>query len=530
MHRLSLLLSGALLLGSCLPAAAPPGPVVAADPAPTPTTTVAATTTSTRPPCRSEPRLPSGVEYLRFGDPARRSVAVSARLFPCADRVVVAAAGDLPAVTGGALLAADAAAPLLLVEPGAEALVAAEIARLRASTVLVVGELAAVGVASDADVDVVAVAAPPSGVAEALTRLAGLDRRPVGAELVPLLAAPRPGPGPTLVAPAGDPAGALPAAVAAAVTKGRLLLAPREDLRRDPQVAAALHEAPSTVILTGLFSPDAVWQAEGIVSSDPLPGGGWLLLPGRRIVALYGNPLTPNLGALGEQGPTEAVERLMPLVEAYGADGVPTIPAFEIIATVADAVPGPDGDYSAETAIAVLRPWVELARREGVYVILDLQPGRTDFLTQARRYEELLIQPHVGLALDPEWRLGPTQVHLRQIGSVDAAEVNRVAEWLADLVREHRLPQKLLLLHQFKPSMITHRQDIETPPELAVVIQMDGQGPLATKYSSYRVVTGGNEHPRWWWGWKNFYDEDSPMATPDQVLDLHPVPVYVSFQ
>ena len=41
-----------------------------------------------------------------------------------------------------------------------------------------------------------------------------------------------------------------------------------------------------------------------------------------------------------------------------------------------------------------------------MYVVLDLQPGRTDFLTQAKRYEPLLALPHVGLALDPEWRLG----------------------------------------------------------------------------------------------------------------------------
>ena len=41
-------------------------------------------------------------------------------------------------------------------------------------------------------------------------------------------------------------------------------------------------------------------------------------------------------------------------------------------------------------------------------------------------------------------------------------------------------------------SMITHRETIETPPELAVVIQMDGQGTLATKYNTWNVLTKGN--------------------------------------
>ncbi len=532
MNRLALLLSGALLLGSCLPAADGPVPAAAAESGPTPAPTTPTTTTTTVPPPVCRPDLPAGdgVETLRLGDPARLSVAISARLFSCADRAVVATADDLPALTGGALVAAEAGAPLLVVEPGAETIVADEIGRLGASTVVTAGAVPLLPLPSG--IDIVEAHPPPGGIADALARLAGFDVRPLGADLVPLLASRDPGDGPTLVAPWNDPAGALPAAVAAAVTGGRLLLAPPDDLRRDPDVAASLHRSPPSrpVILAGVFGPDAPWQAETVVGSDPLPGGGWTLLPGRRLVALYGNPLTPNLGVLGEQGPLESVARLAPLVEAYGADGTPTVGAFEIIATVADAKPGADGDYSAETPIADIRPWVDAAREAGVYVILDLQPGRTDFLTQAKRYAELLAEPHVGLALDPEWRLGPDQVHLRQIGSVDADEVNQVAEWLAALVEERHLPQKLFLLHQFKPSMITNRDAIETPPQLAVVIQMDGQGPLATKYSSYRVITGNREHPRWWWGWKNFYDEDSPMATPDQVLDLDPVPVYVSFQ
>jgi hypothetical protein len=59
---------------------------------------------------------------------------------------------------------------------------------------------------------------------------------------------------------------------------------------------------------------------------------------------------------------------------------------------------------------------------------------------------------------------------------------------------------------------------------------MDGQGPLSTKYDTYAAITAGTLDAGWWWGWKNFYDEDSPMATPDQVLALDPLPVFVSFQ
>ncbi len=139
--------------------------------------------------------------------------------------------------------------------------------------------------------------------------------------------------------------------------------------------------------------------------------------------------------------------------------------------------------------------------------------------------------PNVGLALDPEWRLLPDQVHLRQVGSVQAAEVNTVVDWLATLVRDNGLPQKLLIVHQFKFSMIEARETLQQRPELQMVIQMDGQGPIPTKDETYSALTAGTEGAHWRWGWKNFFDEDSPeTATPAYTIAHEPVPVFVSYQ
>ena len=281
---------------------------------------------------------------------------------------------------------------------------------------------------------------------------------------------------------------------------------------------------------------DAAWQLEVIRRGEELPGGGLLLFepgdesPGRRLVAAYGHPSTAGLGVLGEQGPEDAVKRLRSIAEGYGEDGLAVLPTFEIIATVASASPGADGLYSNVTDREVIRPWIEAAAANGVYVVLDLQPGRSDYLSQAKHYEEFLRLPHVGLALDPEWRLKPHQVHLAQIGTVDSAEINQVVDWLAGIVRDEALPQKLLIVHQFRFSMITNREQIETPPELAVLIHMDGQGSLAAKYNTWNSLTGRADVDRFYWGWKNFYDEDRPMATPEQVLELSPEIVFVSFQ
>jgi hypothetical protein len=266
------------------------------------------------------------------------------------------------------------------------------------------------------------------------------------------------------------------------------------------------------------------------MSGQELPGGGYLL-EDRRLVALYGNPLTGQLGILGRQSLEETIGVAREFAAPYGADGVMVIPTFEIIATVAAADVGADGNYSNEMTIELLRPWVDAARREGFYVVLDLQSGRSHFLDQARLYEELLLEPHVGLALDPEWRLAPDQPHLRQIGRVEAAEVNETSEWLAALVREHDLPQKLFLLHQFRFTMLQNRELIEGRPELWTVIQMDGQGLVSDKYATWNALTDGWESHPWDWGWKNFTIEDNPgPIPPSEVLELIPTPVFVSYQ
>jgi hypothetical protein len=325
---------------------------------------------------------------------------------------------------------------------------------------------------------------------------------------------------------------ALAAAVTAAISGGLMAIVDGEDLRAIPEVGRALQAAPPLrqITLAGDITENADWQLPVLLSAPELPGGGYLVYPGRRIVMLYGNPLTAALGPLGEQGPDEAVERIRRISEPYGADGLTVLPAFEIIVTVASADSGADGNYSNEFGLDVFGEYLEAARREGLYVILDLQPGRTDFLTQAKQYEEILKEPFVGLALDPEWRLKPDQVHLEQIGTVTAEEVNTVVDWLADLVRENNLPQKVLLLHQFRTSMLQNRETIRAPEELAVVIQMDGLGRLETKYNTWNVLTDGWEDHPWRWGWKNFYDEDDPTPTPDIVLDLVPTVVMVSYQ
>jgi hypothetical protein len=316
----------------------------------------------------------------------------------------------------------------------------------------------------------------------------------------------------------------------------RLVPADQPNPQASADLVTALGEAqPSSVLLLGApFATETSldWKLRSAITGVQLPGGGQLLFPGHLFVALYGTPGAPILGVLGEQGLPESISRAQSTTAPYAALTDRTVvPMMEIIATVAAGEAGPDGNYSNEISVESLLPWVEAAGAAGMYVVLDLQPGRTDFLSQAKLYESLLALPHVGLALDPEWRLAPNQRHLTQIGSVDVVEVNSVITWLADLTAANALPQKMLVLHQFQSRMIANRSTLDTTrDELALLIHVDGQGSQPAKQSTWNALHT-DAPPSVAWGWKNFYDEDLPPLTPEQTMtQVAPTPDLITYQ
>jgi hypothetical protein len=301
----------------------------------------------------------------------------------------------------------------------------------------------------------------------------------------------------------------------------------------NPQPARLSHQKPPPV-LSFLQEPSSSKPRPKSKPTPPLfefPAGGRTLFPKYRLIALYGTPKYPVLGALGQQSLSQSIARTKALAKTYQPlTQQRVLPAFEIIATVASASSTDNGDYSNETPASKLRPWVMAAQKAGVYVILDLQPGRSNFLTQAKEYENLLKEPNVGLALDPEWRLTPKQVPLAQIGSVGITEVNQTAAWLAKLTKTNKLPQKLFLLHQFRLDMINGRQNLNTSyKQLAYTIQMDGQGSQSQKTDTWHTITAA-PHPKVRFGWKNFYQKDTPILSPKATMAIKPTPWYISYQ
>ncbi|WP_181065377.1 hypothetical protein [Rathayibacter rathayi] len=302
----------------------------------------------------------------------------------------------------------------------------------------------------------------------------------------------------------------------------------------DAVSAIADADASCTVLLGPVLAAQAEpeWAVRAAASGWQLPGGGQRLFGGHLFVAIYGTPGAPVLGVLGEQGLEPTIARAEAVAEPYRAlTDKQVVPSLEIITTVAAGDPGKDGDYSNELDVADIRPYIDAAQAAGMYVVLDLQSGLTDFLTQAKRYADLVKLPNVGLALDPEWRLLPDQKPLQQIGRVSAAEVDSVSEWLADLVQSEGLPPKMFVLHQFRLSMLQDRESIRRDrPELEFLIHVDGQGSQPDKQATWDALHGGAPKDIAW-GWKNFYDEDKPMLTPAETMaEVRPLPDLVTYQ
>ncbi|PZF33596.1 hypothetical protein [Curtobacterium sp. MCPF17_051] len=443
-------------------------------------------------------------------DAAARSVRVSEALFASAPGAVVARADDTDGIRDAAKAAASAHVPVLLTakdDKNTSTAVARELDRLGADWYQAEGD-------GSLDTDVEQRQAPDGGDAPESTRA---SRQAT-----------------VVVADASADAAAVATAKAAGA---RVVTMPKgvTDPAAAPDVVTALHERRDhpTVLVGAAFDalPDPEWTVRAAEGGFQLRNGGQRPFDGHRYVALYGAPGAPALGVLGEQGPKETVQRAEQVAKPYRAESDELVtPAMEVIATVAAGDAGADGDYSTELPVSTLEPYVDAAHDADMPVIIDLQPGRSDFLSQAKKYESLLKKPGVWLALDPEWRLTKDQVPLQQIGSVSASEVNEVSSWLAALVQKEGLPPKALVLHQFRLSMIQDRSALQTHPELDMLVHVDGQGAQPDKQATWKALHQGAPEGLHW-GWKNFYDEDTPMLTPAQTMqDVQPTPSLVTYQ
>jgi hypothetical protein len=258
-----------------------------------------------------------------------------------------------------------------------------------------------------------------------------------------------------------------------------------------------------------------------------LPGGGTTIFPRDRVVAFYGAGGVSGLGVLGQGTPSAMAVKLLAQARAYAPFGRPVLPAFELIATVVQAAPGASGTYGVRENDAQIGEYLAAARRIHALLILDVQPGYRSFLSEARHYEKYLAQPDVGLALDSEWSMQPGDIPGKTIGHTTASVVNAVSGFLAQIVASHHLPQKLLVIHLFRPDMISGADAVVARPGLAITFHVDGFGIRAVKLGAYAQL---HRKAPFFNGFKLFYQRDVDMFSAAEVMRLHPPPDLVTYE
>ncbi len=307
---------------------------------------------------------------------------------------------------------------------------------------------------------------------------------------------------------------------------------PEPTVSRFDAVTSAKVAVPATKYRAGEDPEFATRSGWPVQSPQSLPGA---ILPGKRIVAYYGNPLSKRMGALGEYPKDHMLQRLKgEVIRWEKADpGVPVQPALHLIAVVAQGDPGKSGKYRMVMADDVVNKVYGWAREANALMFIDIQTGHENIRTLLPRFEWILKNPDVHLGIDPEFNLVKSGAKPgTKIGTYDAADINYVTGYLSNLVKTHNLPPKVLTVHRFTRNGVTNARNISLRPEVQVVMHMDGWGAPPLKRDSYEdyIVS----EPVQFTGFKLFYHNDTkkgdPLMTPQEVLKLNPKPLYIQYQ
>ncbi|MGN6562648.1 MAG: hypothetical protein ACTHMU_08300 [Thermomicrobiales bacterium] len=264
-------------------------------------------------------------------------------------------------------------------------------------------------------------------------------------------------------------------------------------------------------------------------TADLPPSNGPLVK--NRLVTYYGHPYSDKMGVLGEfDDPQQMVDKLKEQAAAYTAadPSRPAIPTIELIASVAQGSPGPNNLWLYRTPPDVIEQYAQLAEKNNCLLLLDVQMGYDTVAHEVQALLPYLRRPYVHLAIDPEFHVKPGQVPGEEFGSVSAADINGAAATLADLVVRYNIPDKVLVIHQFRDDMLPDKQNIKPIPHIQMVIVMDGWGTPDAKLTNYKAFI--HDQPIQYGGIKIFYRQDTPLLTPEQVVQLDPAPLVVIYQ
>ena len=249
-----------------------------------------------------------------------------------------------------------------------------------------------------------------------------------------------------------------------------------------------------------------------------------------RLVAYYGTPQSEYMGVLGESDPETMMAQLKEQTAAYSAadPSRPGVPTVELIVSIAQRDPGPDGIYLSRMPHDTIEQYARLAEENGALLMLDVQIGLSTLPYEINAILPFLERPNVHLAIDTEYAVAPGQVPGVDLGGVSGYDIQEVVEFLDRLVEEKNLPDKVVVVHQFESGIVFDKEAIKPTENVQVVLHADGFGAPENKISKYDLLVAGE--PIQYGGFKVFYTQDAPVLSPEDVLSLNPSPVVISYQ
>lgn len=297
--------------------------------------------------------------------------------------------------------------------------------------------------------------------------------------------------------------------------------------------------AQAAVLDTALFDKKNIQLANGdssglwpVQAPYPLPGA---ILPFKRVVSFYGNLYSVKMGILGELPRPQMLAKLKEEVKNWEQADTSTkvMPALHYIAMTAQGSPGKDGKYRLRMPFHQIDSVLSMAKEIDAITFLDIQVGLSTLQQEVPLLEKYLMRPDVHFGIDPEFSMKTGARPGSVIGTFNADDINYVTGYLAELVKKHNLPPKILVIHRFTQGMMTGYKQIKTRPEVQIVIDMDGWGHQARKINTYKLFA--YKEPVQFTGFKIFYKNDfreknSRTMTPEEVLKLKPQPIYIQYQ
>ncbi|MCB0917471.1 MAG: hypothetical protein KDC39_02750 [Actinobacteria bacterium] len=281
--------------------------------------------------------------------------------------------------------------------------------------------------------------------------------------------------------------------------------------------------------------------AEASPSTTPeppeLPRGGRKVFPTYRLVGYSGGPEDSSLTLGRLTGDLDArCDEITSIGRKYKY-GRKLMPVYELIATVVTSSPGDEGNYNFRRKDKQVREYLRAARKCKAILLLNIQPGYSEFIDEMEHFRKFIKEPDVGVALDAEWAMDPGESPGVHLGRSTGKELNEAADWLADIVDEYDLPQKVMVFHQFNEA-VENVEDLKPHEGVALVRSIDGLGSPSAKVDTWKRLTKGQPkyfHP----GFKLFYTEDTgpphapagtPLMTPAEVMALKPQPEYILYE